>query len=228
MIHQGTPCARGCTRRNRHQEACDTDECPGCQPRTAAHGLLCWPCHHRLTEWLANGPNSLAYAEHWLHANLPRGVSSAGQDVKIRSLEPDREPVSLARWDALQLLRGRVQSWLELHCQEHSLHGPDLRTVRTSCAYLTQWIDKLEEAPWIADMWTELAEVMRDAHALAPWRAEVRRCKGVPCPECEQCTLVIYGGDDVVTCSGCHMIYTRQQYDRWTELLVWENRQAAQ
>ena len=224
--HEGARCVRGCMRRNRHTDLCRDDDCTGCIPRTAQFGNLCWPCHRRLEEWLSNGENSLAHAEHQLHTNLTKN-GGGGRDVKITRPEPDREPINLARYDQLQLLRDRLSGWLELHCAERNLTGPDVFTVRNSCAYLAQWVDKLEESPWVGDMWEELAEVMRDAHALAPWRAQLRRCKGVPCPECEQCKLVIYGGDDHVTCqtAGCGMIYTREQYDRWTELLAWENSQ---
>ena len=222
-------CIRGCRRRYRHLDACtgtrdDGNECTGCQPRRASHGLLCWPCHRRLEQWLSNGPNSLAYAEYWLEANLPKG-SGTRFDVEVRS-EPEREPINLERWDTLTLLRDQVLGWLETHCKERNLTGPDTYTIQTASTYLTAWLDKLEESEWVRDMWDELAETMSQAHALAPWRPAVRRCPGIPCPECEECRLVIYGGEVDITCQSCYMMYTRETYDRWVYMLAEERAEA--
>ena len=51
-----TDCARGCTIARQHVTACEDDDCRGCKPREAHHGLLCNGCHARLVDMLDNAP----------------------------------------------------------------------------------------------------------------------------------------------------------------------------
>ena len=220
-------CIRGCRQGGRHLSDCPGDECVGCQPRPVARegGLLCWPCRRRLTEWLAAGENSLAHAEARLVEEIHAPVRATAYDTdRIQSSSEDGAPtpLNLARHDALAETRRWCAYWLQEWCHERGLHGPDDHGVKSATSYLHQWVDQLAGWERVGEMWDALAGQMMDAHALAPWRVQMRRCHGVPCPDCQRTSLVVFGGDDYVTCSKCGIALHRDVYAKWVAELAKE------
>lgn len=73
----------------------------------------------------------------------------------------------------------------------------------------------------------ELAETMRDAHQLAPWRPITRRIPGIPCPgeNCGETNLAIYGGDTDVTCLSCRTTINERAFGLWEQIVL--NREAS-
>lgn len=221
-------CARGCTVRRRHLAACENpDDCRGCEPRAARHGRLCWPCHRRLSLMLVDAPQ----VDGWLNANLAASTSSAAKEDYERargSADGSPAPLKVAVLDVRQELSDQLASWVDNLCEEHvggdgrPLRGPDSHTVAADAGYLLTWLDRVEASDWVADLWDELAETMSAAHALAPWRPEMRRCHGISCPECEETTLVIFGGDEDVTCLSCRALILPARYGLWVRVLVEE------
>lgn len=238
-----TTCIRGFHYRNYHAETCpDAETCPGCEPRPAEYGLLCRSCWYRLDEWLSNDkpdeawlaepdpsrrrePRSSLAMARWAITSAAQGVVGVAYDLdKIGASKEPPAPVNLARLDWLLETDDVVSTWLEAWVQHRGLSGPDVYELESACAYLHQWADELARWEPIADLWDEVADLMRRGHALAPWRRQARVCEGVPCPDCGEQALVVYGGDDVVTCYRCGGMQSRDSYSRWVRLLADEAR----
>lgn len=214
-----TACIRGCGIRNRHLDDCDGKTpservCRGCLPRHAEYGLLCWPCHHRLRDMLIKA----AAIDGWLSGNMTMGDGAARvrQDYE-RSHTDDGAPtpIKIAVLDAQQQLRDHWAEWVDWLCERERLHGPDRHTVEADTTYLLTWIDRIERWETIGDLWEQTAWLNSCAHALAPWRPEVKRVPTIACPECEETNLVIYGGDSHVTCRSCHAVILDSQIGLW-------------
>lgn len=212
-------CARNCTYRNRHGDQCSGD-CTGCLPRRADHGTLCWPCHRRLELMLTDMPNMAA----WLDAHLPIGQrSNAKQDWERSSKqEYPPPPIDLGIHDHLDILHVSLSGWVDALVEDTDLVGPDHRDITSTSSYLLTHLDRVEAADWADAMWDELAQNCSDAHAMAPWRPELRRVDGIPCPECHSCALVIFGGEEDVSCLECRTIIPKQRYLIWTRIAAEE------
>lgn len=212
-------CVRGCTRARRHLTDCMEADCSGCEPRTADHGVLCWPCHRRLELMLVDAP----VVHDWLGANMPNGVSAARphQDWERKGGEEGSPaPLKVAVLDHRWLLSDRLSTWTETVCENLHLSGPDTAVIDRTAEFLLQMLPRIEDHWWVLEMFDELAETTSDAHALAPWRPELRRLDGIPCPECHWCALVIYGGDVDATCQECGTMVPEKWYPIWTQIAV--------
>jgi len=92
--------------------------------------------------------------------------------------------------------------------------------IHAACLWLRAQLERLEDCLGIGDLWDELGEVMSQAHALAPWREESARLRGIECPECHAVALVRYGGDEHVTCQRCNAHVSPGRYAIWTRELA--------
>ena len=236
------PCLRGCVHHDQHLEDCDADDCHGCEPRKAVLGRLCARCAYRLEDWLSNDVaepgwysqpagqrreirSSLAWAAHCVDDAIDRGIVGIAYDGdRIGYTKEPPAPVDLARVDLLRDLDDTMSSWLEAWCSHRGLRGPDVYELRYACRYLASWLEELATWEPVRDMWDELSLLMSRAHALAPWRQQARACDGVPCPDCGQPNLVVYDGDDLVTCRRCGATLHRDEYTRWTRIIADEAR----
>lgn len=72
--------------------------------------------------------------------------------------------------------------------------------VSTAVRWLRANLEWLESMEAIGDMMENLRTVMGQAHALTPWRQQVKALRGIPCPRCHRHTLRQYGGRETVTC----------------------------
>ena len=214
---EGRYCVRDCTRPRRHLTDCpDRDACPGCLPRDAEHGDLCWPCHRRLELMLADFPAVAV----WLGGNKAGGSSSAARQDWQRPGGEDGAPVpvDLDVLDVSEEIRASLAGWVETLVEKTSLVGPEGSSVPVDAAYLRTHLTAVECSDFVAVMWSELAWLTSRAHALAPWRPEVRRLTGVPCPECLAAALVIFGGDVDVTCQACRAMIPEDRYGLWVKI----------
>ena len=211
-------CARGCTTRNRHATTCDDrDKCRGCLPRTANHGRLCYPCHARMRQWFEQAPTIHA----WLGVNMATGEGAAPETDRITGSREQPTPIKLAVLDARDLLADQILELAEDLAGIVNAAKPR-RDIREQCAFLLRWLDRLEAQEWVGDWWDTLAETMSQAHALAPWRPSMTRCHGIACPECGETNLVIFGGDEDVTCASCRTMIGPERYAIWTRMLAEE------
>jgi hypothetical protein len=212
-------CIRGCTINRQHLADCEGDPCRGCVPRLAEHGLLCWPDHRHLERMLKEAPT----VYDWLGTHLPAGSGSALREWKQHhKIDGSPPPLNVHIFDVRQRMADEYAAWVDLVCEQRGTRGPDRHSVKADAAYLGSWLYRIEDDEWIGDMWTELADTMRDAHALAPWRPEAKRIKGIPCPRCETCSLILFGGETDVQCLGCGEVLPPERYEIWTKIAAEE------
>lgn len=96
---------------------------------------------------------------------------------------------------------------------------PAVFAIASAAGWLAAQVARLEAVAGIGDLWGELAEVMSQAHALAPWREQAAVLRGIECPCCHRTALRLFGGDDFVTCLHCHEIIEWARYAIWVRLL---------
>ncbi len=220
-------CARGCTIARQHKSECehtDDGKCRGCLPRRADHGLLCWPCHRRLDLTLHDAPT----VDAWLTANLGTGEGArVREDYERSATDGAPVPIKVAVYDQRQVLRDHYAAWTDELCETENLTGPKRHTVATDAPFLHAWLGRIEAWDTIADYWEYLHGEVSIAHALAPWRPALRHCRGIPCPECEETQLVLFGGESDVTCLACRTMITPDRYLLWTRIAAGEWSQGA-
>lgn len=228
-------CVRGCTRGGMHHGRCgdgpdhpdhpDTD-CRGCIPRSATDGHLCWPCYRRLTLMLTDFP----VIDEWLTVTAARTSTSAlREDHEMRRGGEDDgapAPVDLAAIDHCDTLRIGLSGWVDVLVDHTVLVGPDVRTVTSCSGYLLTHLDRVADQDWVDALWLDLADLTSTAHGIAPWRPTAQRVPHVPCPECQRVALVIFGGDEDVTCTACHTMIPPSRYGIWVRMLDEEHRRA--
>jgi len=158
----------------------------------------------------------------WLSGNIGNGEESPKfrQDYEQAHAAEDGSPTPLRLqvYDARQELRDHWAEWVEWLCERESLHGPDEHTVERDATYLLTWIDRIEAWDTIGDLWGQTAWLVSCAHALAPWRPEKRRLGQLPCPECGEANMVIYGGDAHCTCMSCGAVILAEHLGLWEQI----------
>lgn len=84
-----TTCVRECIDLRRHTSECDSEDCRGCRPRKAEHGLLCETCHLTLRDILRFAPGQVA---------LLRAVvePSSQQRLNAETKPVQRNPIRLS------------------------------------------------------------------------------------------------------------------------------------
>lgn len=102
---------RSCTRRGDHLNTCANDNCKGCLPREAKHGLLCWNCWERVQQ-------AVALCDPWLDATRgltkviqrdSSGISGSSTGyIPIPSLELARDEI----WSYLKTWTTTADNWV--------------------------------------------------------------------------------------------------------------------
>lgn len=223
-------CIRGCAIYRRHLVECELgdERCRGCLPQRASHGHLCDTCHRRLQLMIHDAPTVIR----WLTGNLASGQRSEDDLSRWAGDRPELGsdqalPLNAAIYDLRELLRDRLALWVDDWCEVKGLGGPGRHTPEADAEYLLTWLPGLCKLDWIGDWWTEMAETMSEAHALAPWRPAMRRVPRVPCPGCAECNLAIFGGESDITCLSCRIVITEQRFEMWERVLKMEEVEAS-
>lgn len=207
--------------------------------------MLSWFQGATRGQWWAPAEGSIAWAYDWLAADREPRQTAAGMDKVLGSKTPPAA-LALHVYDLRQDLAGFVARWIGATCLEFDLTGPNWWRRRVETArqrrstgadnpadwranlpqgnremtagqrFLLAWLDRIEGADYAVDLYDEAHDLMVRVASLAPWRARPRRIPGIPCPECDTCALVIYEGDDCVTCQHCQVIITRERYTIWS------------
>ena len=225
-------CANGCTVARRHLTGCaDPGECPGCQPRPALAGVVCIGCRAELGRLLADAP--LIYA--WLAEHVGRG-GSRPPDAMPHAGQVD--PPAVIRAEVVDLMNdyrdtlGRYAQDMAHRLRAHpvvivrrdvntdtALVAASARWLRNNCPRMSE-LDAAGgeggEFPPAVALLAALLDLARTAHRVAPWRPILRRCVGVPCPECHMAALVVHGGEMDVSCQECGLTMTPEVYAVWT------------
>lgn len=214
----------------RHLDECEgvTEsgrECRGCLPRRAAMGRLCDTCYRRLQLMLHDAPT----VHRWLTGNLAsgEGAARAHQDYERGGTPEQPAPIKVNILDIRDLLADQLAEWCDEWCEHKGISGPSRHTVAADTEELLRWLPGIVSLDWIADWWDTLAETMSQAHALAPWRPEMKRIKGVPCPGCGESNLAIFGGESDVTCLACRILMTEDRFGLWERVLKMDSQEAS-
>lgn len=118
------PCARGCTLRDRHEPTCeDPEQCRGCIPRRAAHGLLCFPCHRRLLQTFGSAPvqHDMLLAVAGMAA--PRRMRGDADMIRGKHTQAP-PPLRLACIDAARDLSDLLSEFVERLVDDYQMRGP--------------------------------------------------------------------------------------------------------
>ena len=166
-------------------------------------------------------------------SDAPRYIYVTGTTT---SSPQEGEPVRIACLDTAQGLADLLSEWIEWVCEVHAATGPTrVQTqaeregwseppmrfeIDTAVRWLRGNIGRLESLEAVGDMMEDLRALMGQAHALAPWREEVKRINGIPCPACHRHTLRQYGGRDTVTCvtEWCKEEIPQDRYMIWARM----------
>lgn len=228
MTETTRPCLRGCSMGNRHLDDCDGTSpsgkpCRGCLPRRATDGLLCGSCYRRFELMLTDA----ATLDRWLTGNIEPGSQGVdeighGKVKQKRKGEGSPAPLRVDLLDVRDLLADRLAIWVDHHCEDSGVTGPDRHNVEADSAHLLRWLNSIVWWDIVGDWWSELAECFTDAHALAPWRPVAKRVPKVACPECEEVNLVIFGGESDVTCLTCRTVITERMFGLWEQIVQQE------
>jgi hypothetical protein len=157
----------------------------------------------------------------WVSVHLPRGSRprQVSTDRIRRTKGEPPLPIDLDIFDMGETIYASLSGWVGLLVADTSLTGPTRHAVEDLAGFLATHITAVECQPWVVDAWEELAYVTHQSHSLAPWRPELKRCKGIPCPDCEAMALAIFGGQDDVQCLECGTLIPQERYDIWTRML---------
>lgn len=208
-------CTRGCTMLRRHLGDCeDTEACKGCLPRRAEHGHLCWPCHRRLELMLHDAET----VDRWLTGNIATGQGAAAEDIKITGSKEIPLPIKVEVHVVRQELRDHWATWVDWLCERHGI-TPTRSEVDSDARRLISWLDRIECWDEIDDLWEQTAWLYTRAHDVAPWRPGVRRLGTIPCPDCGEVNLLIYGGETDVTCGSCSMMIPEERFPLWERIV---------
>ena len=104
---------------------------------------------------------------------------------------------------------------------------PAVFEVRRAADFLLAWLDRLEAMEFVGDEFEAFGSIMSQCHSLAPWREEMARLRGIPCPTCHANALARFGGDENVTCTRCNESIPPERYAIWVRMLADEQREGA-
>lgn len=218
-------CIQGCLVRGLHQAHCPChDHCPdhlghctGCAPKPSHQGsLLCGRCYHiRVIAPLKRVPALWDW-----YSSRKAGLRAAVYDSdRITVTKEPPLPFNPEIVDHLDLMRAVLAGWAK-RCAEEAPPGPGPvdRAASTSAAWLEVHGGWVSEQPMVAKLIIHLKQLEDRGRALAPWQA-TRHKLPLPCFKCEQPTLVLFGGEDWVTCTNqdCDEIIGWFRYQRLSE-----------
>jgi hypothetical protein len=211
-------CILGCTVRGQHQASCPChdacpdhdDHCTGCAPRpTHGQSLLCGSCFYRR---LRSPLRRVPPLHDWL-SSRKGGLKAATYDGdRVQSSKEAPLPFNAAIVDHLSLTALLMNAWANRGVEQIG-DAPTTWTAVTSAAWLDQHATWVAEQPWVPRLIAHLRELEQRARALAPWQP-TRHALPVPCFRCEHQTLVLFGGEDWVTCTNpdCDAVFGWSRY----------------
>jgi len=104
---------------------------------------------------------------------------------------------------------------------QYLLTDPPARfEVKSAAGFLLAWLDRFEVMDCVGDELESFGAIMSQCHSLAPWREEMARLTGIPCPACHANALARFGGDENVTCIRCNESIPPERYGLWVRMLA--------
>lgn len=250
-------CVSGCSIRAEHVPGCsgvaDGQECPGCLPCPASHGLLCSWCWGRLQQVVRSLPDVVSHlrqvAEPSTSCALGRGGAGSRARLSERGL-----------WHPALDLVDELHACLAVWCDEVAAERPGLseaprvsrmtdpsRGDRVPFAPLTDdatevlagWLlphlEWVSCQTWAGELLDDLGSRSRRAMARFPEEDRERVVTTVRCPSCHALSLVLVppaaaGADLHARCTlrSCGALLTEGEWDRLLADAVAEAREADQ
>ena len=119
-----TDCIRGCVKARQHETECpDQDACKGCQPREAAHGLLCYGCHVRLLDWLKNAPGQHLLLDVAAEPSMSQAMDANDFNVPT-TIYGAPSPLNVAAASCMTDLTDILSGWVEMLADQFAMSGP--------------------------------------------------------------------------------------------------------
>lgn len=215
-------CILGCIDKGEHKPACPChDACPdhvghckGCAPRPAHdYSLLCGKCYYvKLVRPLRRAPALYD----WLASRKSGLQATAYDDILVSTTKDPPLPFNPAIDDHLTLVTRMLASWCrQAATQADPGPGPDSWEIDDTAKWLGQHAGWISDQPWCLTLMAHLKGHEQRARQLAPWQA-TRHALPLPCLKCEEQTLVLFGGEDWVTCTNpdCDQIIGWYRYER--------------
>lgn len=195
-----TDCARGCTTLRHRTDCPDTDTCPGCLPRQAAPGLqVCERCETRTLEDLDE------------LVELYDGLlepSAGGMTQRVDGSPEPPEPLSSARRQTRERIRGTMVSWCMILHEDYRLTLP-ADDVTRMLRHVTNWTARLLGSEHADQLVYDVTSMAGEARALLnPPRSRGVRvaCVGTT-EEGERCDnrvdVTVTDPDGIVRCRRC-------------------------
>lgn len=221
-------CVLGCVNRGEHQPHCPCqDTCPehaghctGCAPRQSHEtSLLCGRCYYvKLLAPLRRVPALWDW-----YTSRKAGLKAATYDSDKITVSTDQPlPFNVDLVDHLALMRAVLATWANTCARlAPAGAGPDDATAAASAKWLVEHAGWISEQQLVVRMVGHLRELENRGRKLAPWQA-TRHQLPLPCTKCEEQTLVLFGGEDWVTCTtqGCDNIIGWFRYDALSKAIV--------
>lgn len=212
-------CILGCTSRGQHGAACPChDQCPeheghctGCAPRPTRGGsLLCGACFHRKLR----GPlRRIPALNDWL-TSRKAGMRAAVYDRDLVSSSKEAPlPFNPEIVDHLGILDTIMDSWADAIAGKVDPGPRPPRGAPAAAVWIEERAGWVAEQDWVPQLAAHLKELETRARRLCPWQP-TRHALPVPCFRCEQQTLVLFGGEDWVTCTAadCDAVFGWSRY----------------
>lgn len=223
---------RCCTQRGEHASNCDgqewrydrdteiswptANECRGCLPHEAEHGLLCWSCWEKLRDALKIAPDMITHLR-----SVERAQQIDNNGVRASVLWVIPVPNTWRMADELIMLAG------------HPAPGfPSDANVFEVDAITERYLDRIDPNEWVSR--TDGAEaavrfylLMQQAMAQHPMADYTHRIRNVRCGECRQRTLLwkpplAFDGDIRIECTNpeCEFVAGDARYTElaWMEV----------
>lgn len=218
-------CILGCINRGEHQPDCPchdqcpdhTDHCSGCAPRPShENSLLCGHCFYvKLKAPLRRVPALFDW-----YTSRKAGLRAAVYDSDRITVSKDQPlPFNVDITDHLDLMRVVLATWAHRSAElAPPGPGPDGKDAVTSAKWLEDHASWISEQQLVGQLSKHLRQLEDYGRAIAPWQA-TRHKLPLPCFKCQQPTLVLFGGEDWVTCTspGCDEIIGWFRYQRLSE-----------
>lgn len=219
-------CIYGCTTDNLHKAGCPChNQCPdheghcsGCAPRPSHGGLICGSCFHRK---LRSPLRRVPAIYDWLNSRKA-GLKATAYDSDMVSSSKDAPlPFNPDIVDHLAVMDLLLAGWVvRIATTGPPGVGPDGFGAPAAATWIEKRASWVAEQDWVKEINRHLSELEKRSKALAPWQP-TRHALPVPCFRCEQQTLVLFGGEDWVTCTApdCDAVFGWSRYEALSRAL---------
>lgn len=220
-------CIYGCNLDQKHdahcpcQTTCPDHEghCNGCAPRpTVGASLLCGSCFYRR---LRRPLRRVTPLYDWLGSRKAPLKAAAYDGDRVTATKESPLPFNVDIFELLGTFDILLNGWATRVARE----APPAAGPPAGAPAAAVWLDDraswISEQAWVSTFIGQMVELNARAGKVAPWQATRHRLP-LPCLRCEQQTLVLFGGEDWVTCTAddCDNVIGWSRYERLSRAIA--------